>query len=205
MDYICSIHNCYDKARLYVNFETNTTTFLCSSHTECTTDDFKKITYAPCQHDNCYKRPYYNYANSNYLAMCREHKTKGMIRKNNKECANEKCKIHPCYNYPHMKNGLYCKTHCLEGMTNIKHRRCEYYGCKLYPCYGYTNKSPKWCKSHAPTNTINLKKKICEKCELTASFGFETENIRKYCEFHSTEGMTNLNKKRKNVFDEKII
>lgn len=71
---------------------------------------------------------------------------------------------------------------------------CEVDGCMVARRFGSPGQQPRFCGSHRPAGTVNVKDRRCEYelCCLQPSFSLPGERRARFCSDHSTEGMINV-------------
>lgn len=143
-----------------------------------------KCSFLGCETTGVYYSP--TDPNKKYCAV---HKKSDMIHP--RWCKFDGCKTLPSFSFPG-ETPIFCKMHKKDGMYDTASKKCSYEPCEVQACYNYDGLPPEYCKEHRMQGMINVNARLCQDCDVHASFNFPGEERCLYCTNHKKLGMIGI-------------
>lgn len=160
---ICKIKNCTKHAQYGLEISKP---LVCKIHN---VNNYLFVALPKCRESECHKFAHYG-IDKNHIIHCKEHKLENEIDPKRKVCAYEGCTKSPSFGVNGTKK--HCKDHKQDDETDI-HKKCKYKDCNVRPSYGLEKHKPVYCKSHAPSDYMDVihNKCVVENCKIRPTFG----------------------------------
>lgn len=175
------------------NFPGNTTGVLCRQHKLMEMVDVRN---RRCIEPLCSTQPRFGARDDRRALYCWEHKRPLDINKVEKRnCQEVECNRRPTFASLGCLRPERCGKHKQSEDIDVISRKCSDHECNRQPSFGYVNCLATHCSSHRKDGMINTRHKLCERCGVSARYGFPGQGDI-FCAEHRENGTIHFSNKQ---------